>query len=223
MKKDRKQSPIFPNLIILFLWYRCQCDLNLQLSKVMASSHLIAFVRFHHSEGTIWRVWKWSSWLPRFQEDKPKYISQSLRLTFLARKGSSAGLRARSSWCDGPYSKAERSRTASPVLVLLVLSKDIFMTSKVVSTHKVVRDNPVSIVDLHKGKSQKGQRRAREGWHWVDSLRSFHMCTLLQSGITWMFKLGAPLRKSSTSESHTGSRVRRFVRVLCKDSPSWCA
>ena len=37
------------------------------------------------------------------------------------------------------------------------------MTSKVVSTHKVVRDNPVSIVDLHKGKSQKGQRRLTLG------------------------------------------------------------
>ena len=37
------------------------------------------------------------------------------------------------------------------------------MTSKVVSTHKVVRDNPVSIVDLHKGKSQKGQKRLTSG------------------------------------------------------------
>ena len=37
------------------------------------------------------------------------------------------------------------------------------MTSKVASTHKVVRDNPVSIVDLHKGKSQKGQKRLTSG------------------------------------------------------------
>ena len=36
-----------------------------------------------------------------------------------------------------------------------------------------------------------------------------------------MFKQGAPLRKSSTSESHVGSRVRRFVLVLWRHSPSW--
>ena len=36
-----------------------------------------------------------------------------------------------------------------------------------------------------------------------------------------MFKQGTPLRKSSTSESHVGSRVRRFVRVLWRHSPSW--
>ena len=36
-----------------------------------------------------------------------------------------------------------------------------------------------------------------------------------------MFKQGAPLRKSSTSESHVGSRVRRFVLVLWRHSLSW--